>query len=514
MSDETLKDSVVSGGTKSFLEILTQKPTINILIYTDGKIIDATGDWGISELKNQLKAHQPASADICVILKNRMTGKPEDKLDKLLHDDTYSQTWFFGHRTLNKEEHNQPLNPPEYDQAELVELFKWMKKGSVLMAGDHSEEDPRLNPPEQNKHENYLGLGRALGRQVPRAGQLRKWKGPPTTDPRDSHNTQVLLCHEDFHNSVFESDATPQLLILKTFDSVTGEPLPVPLPFPKGRPHQIFEGMKDGERCLIRVFPDHTHDGEVIIPSCDDLEEWPEANGGVAPYPVAWGIDKRQGKRYIQLALYDGNRAGVGRIAADSTWHHYLNDNLRGFTTNTADPSIINRIGQFYSNLALWLASFDVRRSMAFFTFHKLAQHPRVLEEMSGPVINVGDVAYNILLKEKATPCEIHELLQVAVPAETRKQYPTLYFPASNSIASPLPSQQLLLGSIVSKWHQEIPAVIDSTGNDEAKIAQAEKFINEAYEDAVKIHWAELAQIYKQADKFQQALKRDDVSRL
>jgi hypothetical protein len=503
MSEAISENIVNDEDAKKFLNALTQQRTIKILIYTDVKIVDSEDGFGITTLRRLLQEHQPTSASISVELISRVRDGSQADLSKLLGNDTYSQVWFFGYQQLTKDEQDKPENPTKFSKKELEDLVIWMNKGGVLIAGDHSEEDPRLNPPERNNHENYLALGRALGHQVPRAGQLRTWKGPPTLELNDSHNTQVLLCAEDdFASDIFERDHRPQLLILNTFDGTTGEPLP------NGRPHQIFEGMKDGKRCWIRLFPDHTHDGEVIIPSGKELKKWLKVNG-VEPYPASCGIDKRHGARYIQLALYNGDQAGVGRIAADSTWHHYLNLNLRGFRDSTADPSVLNLIGQFYSNLAVWLSPFQTRLRMAFFTFHKLARHPRVLEEISGQVLNIGKVAYNILVDEKATPCEIHELLQAAVPAALRKKYPTLYFPTSSLTISPLASQQLLLGSIVVKWHQKISGINDdSTLDYEAKMARAEEIINEAYGDARVTHENQLSEIFKQTQRFAVVAKR------
>jgi hypothetical protein len=61
----------------------------------------------------------------------------------------------------------------------------------------------------------------------------------------------------------------------------------------------------------------------------------------------------RIGAIYYIVIAYDGSIAGVGRIVADSTWHHHMNVNLKGFPPG---DSMIAQFARFYVNLAVWLS--------------------------------------------------------------------------------------------------------------------------------------------------------------
>lgn len=475
----------------NFSKLLTEKQPIKILVYADGKIVDDDFEgFGIGQMRQLIDAHQPSSAFITIELKNRVPAPntPVVRLPELLQE-TYSQIWFFGFRQLTKEEQNTPENPDnpsEFSQEELDKLADWMKEGGVLMAGDHSETDPR-NPSED--HETFLARGRALGEKVPRAGQLRKWIGPPTIEPLDSRNSQVQIFGDSLDDQSLEKDNIPQILILETFNPVTGEPVFL------GRPHHIFI---DDKGRPIRVFPDHIHEGEVVIPSVAELEKWPKGDV-IAPYPVAHGIDKRNGKKYILLALYNGDRASVGRIAAESTWHHYLNVNLTEFKKGVGvEDTVFDEVGQFYRNLAIWLSPFKVRRAMAFYTFYRLAHDPQVVDEINGDILNIGRIARRVLSQD-TSPCEIDELLQTTVTVELRQQYENLYFPKASIAASPLPSQELLLGAIVKLYSQKLPGILNSALSDDEKIESLEALTREGFKQAQDTHIERLTQVFAMA---------------
>ena len=88
---------------------------------------------------------------------------------------------------------------------------------------------------------------------------------------------------------------------------------------------------KDG---IIRVMADHGHEGVLVtIQDTENRSEWPETARGVQPKPVtvANGINKVTGKSMPLVSAYDGAPAGVGRIVAHTTWHHFVNVNLHGF---------------------------------------------------------------------------------------------------------------------------------------------------------------------------------------
>ena len=151
-----------------------------------------------------------------------------------------------------------------------------------------------------------------------------------------------------------------------------------------------------GPNGAIKVAPDHMHEGEVIEPwdtgatltfAGKHYVEYPPASDGSQPLPqiVAWGKvlpetdtsteyahvgdpnDIAQARTFGVVGAYDGHRAGVGRVAVDSTWHHFFDINLigdpiapypktQGFNGSVAGKEALENIRAYYRNLATWLA--------------------------------------------------------------------------------------------------------------------------------------------------------------
>jgi hypothetical protein len=121
--------------------------------------------------------------------------------------------------------------------------------------------------------------------------------------------------------------------------------------------------------------PDHAHEG-LCVPDPDltatkqfnNEPEYPDAidggpkpepkiiaygsNLGDPPYNFAKGAQPARSDNPM-IAVYDGHRAGVGRVATDSTWHHWMDVNINQIANaNTVDWQKISR---YYQNLAVWL---------------------------------------------------------------------------------------------------------------------------------------------------------------
>jgi hypothetical protein len=208
---------------------------------------------------------------------------------------------------------------------------------------------------------------------------------------------------------------------------------------------------------LIHVFPDHGHEGAIIIPKGKlNRNEWPVAKDGagnvVQPQPnvIAYGFDRRRGQLVSLIAAYDGDRVNVGRVVADSTWHHYLNLNLTGFPHPAPEGSDSDQIGQFYANLALWLSPITKRRQMGLAMCWRLATLTLLLEGTGDP-LRIGSFAFSAL-SQVASPCEIHEMLRAIAP----EQYKPLYFPDGGSPFNPIPPKELLLGCVLRSYHKEM----------------------------------------------------------
>lgn len=315
------------------------KPKIRVLFYTD--IVGFSGNNGFSLgiLRQLILENQPFFAQFEIDLINRHDGG--HAANKLTAEvlGRYEQAWFFGLLQCNMP--GEPEN--ELVDSEVEALRNWMDAGGgVLVTGDHS--NPR--PPEADPSlPDYLNLGRALGHRIPRAGELRVWNDRPDSSIEFSHNThQPDPWGSDVNMPIpNDLDPYPQELILRKQG---------------GRPHALFQGR----RGPITVFPDHMHEGQLVIPEQYPADVWPAGRAGQPkPEIVARGTDKRDGQVYGVTSVYDGAAAGVGRIVADSTWHHYFDLNLWGFQK---DGEVLDRLTEFYVNLTLWLTPKPVKQEV------------------------------------------------------------------------------------------------------------------------------------------------------
>jgi hypothetical protein len=430
------------------LKPLTDIPTIRILVYTDdARVQKNDDDFGISFMEKFLLAHQPRFGKPEIELVNRdADSRPtaKNKLMGLLQIGNYDQVWFFGIHLSNLTEpvpsaakkSKELCGGPESELTddEVVALRKWMETGGVLVTGDHSEgkSDKAVEP----SLSHIVSLGRALGSRVPRAGQLRTWEGGPTTDLKGSFNTQELKSSTKLNDPSLEADENPQKIVLPRYNG-SGEL------DPNGDFHNLFKDKKGLE---IDVFPDHMHEGEILIPS--QLNgDWPLQEP--RPLVIAKGVDKRNANVYNLVIAYAGlnARSGLttGRIVVDSTWHHYLNKNLKGFE-DTGEGSIVDRIGQYYGNLAVWLSPLAKRKEMSEAMFRRVVQRLREVPDLIDD--DPGKVARK-LLAEETSACEINELLLAFTPASLQPLFEMAHFPENGSTLGPLPSQELILGTVI-----------------------------------------------------------------
>jgi len=324
--------------------------------------------------------------------------KGANKLTKELLDQ-FDEIWFFGFLQTNTLETAEN----ELGNDEVFNLRVWMDAGGgVFVTGDHASPDPRFAPedPRNKDHQTYLGLGRALGHRIPRAGRLRAWEGPPTADVssmdlerRDNYNTLVGNV-KDLDDAVsLQTDAIGQELIL-----------------PGKIPHRLFWLYLNPDKSItpITKFPDHMHEGKLLIP--DPLDgDWPTTER--KPTIVARGRDNRpfeEKRTYPLVIAYDGHvvlgstsSITLGRIVADSSFHHYVNTNLVGFERdvcgNPPVASTLDQIAQYFANLALWLAPQQVHDQVKQGLIHLLGNHPQILEVRGNNIFSLGRTALAIL---------------------------------------------------------------------------------------------------------------------
>ena len=466
-------------------QLSADKPTIKILIYTDDPEVSPTEDisvfFGLGSMLARLKAHEPAFATIKPTLVNRrsvLLQPADNKINDVLKrevDNTgepFDEIWFFGIQQANTEKPSQagvPGGPDsELDEDEVKALTEWMDAeisvgGGVLMTGDHSSALPPKRvfnadaPCKDNSADaTLLGLGRAIGRCVPRAGMLRKWEGLPTSNSNESNNTIVGAAG-------LQSDPRPQVLRLEKVDA-NGDP------DPNGDHHPLFFY---GEDQFIQVFPDHAHEGELIIPQDIDFNDnvWRK----IKPHAVAFSTNNRNNESLNAIATYNGDRASLGRIVADSTWHHYMNLNLLGFPHPAPAGSDSDQIGQFYANLAVWLAPLKKRQQMAQSLYWKLARFTYLVEPKTDAA-SLGQTASSILSRV-ASRCEIHELLNVFAPEE----HIALNAARAELGISPQTTHAMALGNVLTSYHDAMTRAEMADDPNEVAPMEPATLINAAF---------------------------------
>lgn len=201
---------------------------------------------------------------------------------------------------------------------------------------------------------------------------------------------------------------------------------------------------------------------------------------------IAQGTDKRTGRIYDLVVAYDGDEAGVGRIVADSTWHHYFNVNLKGFP---AGGAVLSQLAQYYVNLAVWLSPPAKRAQIACWLRWKLLHVPTVQMAKRDSRFELGRTAADVL-RRTAGPCVIRDV----------------FYPVLRSATAPgpfEPSEELMLGGVL---HQHFEAFERADAGEELAPEEdpnvlVERGIRAAHDDLV-------AELERRAGEAQQARRR------
>lgn len=283
--------------------------------------------------------------------------------------DKYEQVWCFGFKPSNSGSPNdneitQPAAFPA-SNGELAKLAAWMKdrQGGLFATGDH----------------HFLGA--SMCRQIPRIGTMRRWTNADGVPPIGSPDRIDTLrppspAYEPANpggplslgNGPHQGD-----LKVQPIEWVAWQWSFWPILWRK-RPHPLLCHPVLGP---INVMPDHAHEGLCVENpplggkynfGAGDEDEYPPATGGgpqPSPQIIAYGstlgeppykFDKGPQParaRFPMISAYDGHRADVGRVATDSTWHHWMDVNIEQIkNANTDDWKLIQR---YFINLAVWL---------------------------------------------------------------------------------------------------------------------------------------------------------------
>jgi hypothetical protein len=390
---------------------------IRILIYSDDERFSENGHshagrirGGMSMAMRLIKLKLKPMAEVDITLLNRHkdeAGKESHAKNKLTDDllKQFDELWVFGYRKINTD--SQPEN--ELTSLEITSLKNWMDSGhGVFVTGDHAEETelPSIKPAPGTspasgtlpKSVAKLCVGRALGHLIPRARELRVWEGGPDR-ASDTFNTieGVLPAYDHY-----ERDNIPQNLILTTAPKV----------------HELFwlDWGNKAEQLLITKFPDHMHEGAAIAPHDLRDEDWaPPMPHDERPKVIAFGRDKRFIDKCLGVVTaYDGHKHGRGRIVADSSFHHYVNENLQGFSNSGGNPikgSDLDQIAQYYGNLALWLSPKTLTRKIKQSVILRLVNN--------GDIINIIKNASDLAIGKTA----LRVLGEIIGPADLRRLF-------------------------------------------------------------------------------------------
>ncbi|MCG8468792.1 MAG: hypothetical protein MJB57_11395 [Gemmatimonadetes bacterium] len=361
----------------------------------------------------------------------------------------YDQVWLFG---INPAVHNpvvgddaqidDTVNRPLTD-AELEVLSRWMdeEQGGVFATGDHGL------------------LGASMCHRVPRVGTMRKWTvadGVPSQVNFDRKDTnQRTPAHSGTIPFDAQSDDTPQPI------TVLKRSLPAYVVFHRRyMPHPVLCGV-DG---IIDCLPDHPHEGEVLGRRYDgtggqpvDLTptfsfdgytapEYPAGTGGhpqPEPMVIALGnppdadIPHQKGPKdtspFGLISVYDGEKAGIGRVLVDSTWHHWFNVNLEGFSDTSPQ---YKKIRNFFKNVAVWLSRKSLRDQMASALFWNVSvmHYDPMRFTSQGSFWAIGEEAKNVL-GEEASACTITDwVMDFLIP---ELQFEFFEFPHDGPIPDP-----------------------------------------------------------------------------
>jgi hypothetical protein len=299
----------------------------------------------------------------------------------------YDEIWIFG-VVRGRIQFDGHLSVSEdLSEDELKALAQFMDGGGgIFAAGDHED------------------LGLQLCGQIPRVSSMRKWywnkNGNPGPNGEPSapgisgfarHDT-LRPGHDIVYDESDQSDDVPQMISPKEY-----WPYPELPVFWRHFPHPLL----CGPRGIIRVLPDHMHEGECYVPS--DLKrsftfagyntkEYPDLPSGEEhpPEVIAWAtvlggrtspsLPEKPGpvnpKTFGVIGAYDGHQTNIGRVVVDATWHHFFNVNLKGdrdrdgifgpndikskgFYYSEAGLAAYEDIKAYFRNIAVWLARKD-----------------------------------------------------------------------------------------------------------------------------------------------------------
>ena len=512
---------------------------IKILVVVDSSIdLDLNaGSFGIGRVIKLIRETRFATVDFEVTIAERqgdqeVNPNPSDiepkykgfRFDQKDSDgkniiDKFTEIWCFGFEPGNNPGGTDNDITP-LSNLELKELTKWMndKKGGVFATGDH----------------HYLGAD--MCSKMPRVGTMRKWtiadgvppiSGPDRIDtnrPANPEQSDITGTPQVMPNTN-EEDSHPQKIDWIPWVTSLSSPVSI-----AKRPHPILCHPTLGP---IDIMPDHPHEGlcfdtrpdtngnvEIKLDGSYNFDgyvgdEYPQ-DGGIRPTPqiIAEGTTLPDppysfqkgyspAKRFPMISVYDGLKAGVGRVVVDSTWHHWLNMNISTMQSNVNQTNW-EKISRYYINIALWLSPkrpflianlyFMIASNFSYLGFREFSP--------KGNIFEMGST-YRNSFSRRYGPCWVEEFLLDWLRVYKIELYPKLIdhyfknpkpFPGPNPCLS-CPSLDLLedamLGGMVRKSSEIINPIIKQLNksqkfDDVLDIEKLQKMLNDGINEGIE----------------------------
>jgi len=370
-----------------YFDLIWRPCTVKILMVADSFLYFSDEDFGLSDLIGIVKNENLSYVRFDISVAHR--GSPTDarmgvgnpnitnRIKNFTFDSSftaagYDQVWLFAAERSRDPDHNGTWTDRLTD-SELRVLMEFMDAGGgVFATGDHED------------------LGAAMGGFLPRVRQMRRWffpepgpngegLAPPFEGPGRFDTNR--LGHDPGYQFNDQSDDIPQVIEPKLYSKHS------PLIIGKYTfPHPVLCGPAGP----IEVLPDHPHESQCTTAATPDATEdlngktftefKPAVDGGLRPLPEVIATSRVLGghttsgktgttlaREFGAISVYDGHRAGVGRIVADATWHHFINVNLTGDSTASGDKligflasasglDVYSQIKAYFLNIAQWIA--------------------------------------------------------------------------------------------------------------------------------------------------------------
>ncbi|MGA7729790.1 MAG: hypothetical protein WCD37_00810 [Chloroflexia bacterium] len=458
---------------------LMRPARVRILMYADGSVgFDGGSFEGLKHVVATLNTDPwywvkfditRAHRDLTPAQSNGDDGPK--RLDQL-NLNNFDEIWLFGLATGNS-----------LTAAEITAVEQFMDRGGgVLVTGDHEN------------------LGKGISGALKRVGKLRMYPAPEAV--KNVWNNTLQDANADgTYDFIEQSDAVPQPISWRRYPTWSFFPVWYKL---RMRPHPVLCGPTGP----IDVLPDHQHEGQVDIPTAFPTAEWPQTGSGFQPKPevIAWGKmispdSGRPNQEFPVIGAYDGHIASVGRIVADSTWHHWFDINLRGFPPASA---ALGQIEAYFLNVAVWLAppakQTEMRNALSW---GAIWRDPLVmLNYKRSPIWDLGGFAEDAL-GQYAPHCTVTQWIYDGLPVIVKKRYFELL---DRPDPPPIPLEQFVLGAAMRLLFERYQG--DDGSPIPPKVPPKHEALSAIFEEAVPIALEELERHQQEISRSVQVLTR------